>query len=48
MTTQEKREQDRLVAISEIEEYWLQKITEQEDCPSEFIEIVDKEFWNLL
>ena len=24
------------------------KISKQKDCPSEFIEIVNKEFWNLL
>jgi len=25
-----------------------QKIAKQEDCPPEFIEIVNKEFWNLI
>ena len=25
-----------------------EKISQQEDCPPEFIEIVNKEFWNLI
>ena len=37
----------RLQNVSNLAKF-CEKISKQEDCPPEFIELVNKEFWNLI
>lgn len=48
--TNDTNTEDRQLTIPDVSNLakFCQKIAKQEDCPPEFIEIVDKEFWNLI
>lgn len=38
----------RRIANHDVLANFCEKISKQEDCPAEFIELVNKEFWNLV
>ena len=48
--TNDTNTEDRKLTIPDVSNLakFCQKIAKQEDCSPEFIEIVDKEFWNLI
>lgn len=39
---------DFFMSLQDNEENFCKKISDQQDCPKEFIDLVNKEFWNLI